>query len=208
MQQSLFAELQPKKAALNYYPNTSASEIARRVKKGSRIIGLTRGQFSLIDLIHAILVEVGGGDVVVVTWSAGIKDANTVKWMLDTELIRSFMLVTDHSYKTRQAKYALALSDLFGDENIRTSEIHAKFTTIRSGDLFITIRTSMNLNANKTCESFEIDESKEVFDFYHDFVTSTFGEMPKGFVASSEAVNRALKRSFVALENQFKWQES
>ena len=164
------------------------------MKPGLRLIGLTRGQFSLIDLIYSILQRVGGSEVVCVTWSAGIKDANTVKWMLDTDLIRKFMLCTDHSYKTRQAKYAVQLSELFGDENIRTSDVHAKFVLIRSERLFLTIRTSMNLNANRTCESFEIDESKEIFDFYFGFVRETFGEMPGGFVTDSATVNRALDR--------------
>ena len=30
----------------------------------------------------------------------------------------------------------------------------------------------MNLNANKTCESFEIDDNKEIFDFYYSKETS------------------------------------
>lgn len=118
------------------------------------------------------------------------------------------MLITDHSYKTRQKQYAVALSDLFGEKNIRTSEIHGKFTLIRSKDMLITIRASMNLNANRTCETFEIDENEDIFNFYNDFVISTFGQMPKGFTADSAVVNRALDRTFDELKNQFKWQES
>ena len=35
----------------------SASEIVRNLKHGDRFIGLTRGQFSLIDLIYSILIK-------------------------------------------------------------------------------------------------------------------------------------------------------
>lgn len=198
-------ELPQKKASLAYMPNTTASEVARLIKKDIRIIGLTRGQFSLIDLIYSILQNIGSSDVICATWSAGIKDANTVKWMVDSNLIKSFLLVTDHSYVTRQSKYALQLTELFGKENIRTSELHAKFCLIANDNYKIVIRTSMNLNANRTCESFEIDESTEIYDFYKDFITQTFGEMPVGFTPDSLIVNRSLDRIFNNLKNQFDW---
>lgn len=204
---ALFSGAPSTRPSLNYMEKTSASEVARKVEKDCRLIGLTRGQFSLIDLIYSTLQRTGPAEVVVTTWSAGIKDANTVRWMCDSNLIRSFCLITDHSYKTRQKKYALALEDLFGKENIRTSEVHAKFVLIKSDDMYITIRASMNLNANRTCESFEIDENKDIYNFYNDWVVSTFGEMPKGFVADSSVVDRALSRTFGNLQNQFAWQK-
>ena len=210
-QLSIFTDLEQNMPSFEMLPNSGAEEIARKISKNSRIIGLTRGQFSLINLIHSILLKVGKSDVIVTTWSAGIKDANNVKWLCDTDLIKSFCLITDHSYTTRQQKYAVQLSKLFGLDNIRTSEIHAKFTLIKSDDLFITIRTSMNLNANRTCESFEIDESFQIYDFYHKFCSSTFGEMPSGFTADSRVVNDALSRTFNKLRiengtNEFAWQ--
>ena len=54
----------------------------------------------------------------------------------------------------------------------------------------------MNLNANRTCENFEIDDDKEIFDFYMNFVEGVCGEMPKGFTASSTIVNNALNKVF------------
>jgi hypothetical protein len=193
------------KPILKYMPIDSASQVARLIVKNCRIIGLTRGQFSLIDLIYSILQHVGRSNVVCATWSAGIKDANTVKWMVDSELIYSFMLVTDHSYVTRQPKYALQLGELFGKENIRTSELHAKFVLIENENFKITIKTSMNLNANRTCENFEIDDNEDIYKFYQDFVLNTFGEMPRGFVANSKVVNSAIDRIFDKLDNEFKW---
>jgi hypothetical protein len=196
------------KPILRYMPNASASQVARLVVKDARVIGLTRGQFSLIDLIYSVLQQTGAADVVCCTWSAGIKDANTVKWMMDTNLVSSFMLVTDHSYVTRKSQYILGISDLFGLENIRTAEIHAKFVLIKNEKFTICIRTSMNLNANRTCESFEIDENVEIYDFYANFINSTFKETPKGFIADSSTVNKALDRTFFNLTQQFSWQNN
>jgi hypothetical protein len=122
--------------------------------------------------------------------------------MVDTDLINSFKIITDHSYATRQKIYAASLEDLFGRDNIRTSEIHAKFTLIKNDSWNIVIRTSMNLNANKTCENFEIDDSKEVYDFYNNFIDYTFLNMEIGFVESSSKVNDCVSKFFAKNEKK------
>ena len=183
-----------KKADLGKF--TDVSEALTGLKKDCRILGLTNGAFSLIDLIHGVLQKIGKANVTITTWSAGIKDAHNVKWMADSNLIENLTLITDHSFATRQKKYAASITDLFGAENIRTSEIHAKFVLIENQEYKICIRTSMNLNANKTCESFEIDENQEVFDFYNDFVKHTFATMQQGFIGFSAPATKSVAEYF------------
>jgi len=185
-----------KQAELGIFKTCEVQPVVDLIDKNDRIIGLTMGKFSLIDLVHGVLQKIHGGHVICATWSAGIKDANQVKWMMGTNLIQSFTLLTDHSYKTRQNKYAMSIEELFGVENIRTSEIHAKFTLIHNGDWKITILSSMNLNANSTCETFEIDTDPEVFEFYMDFVNHTFGTMPEGFTADSGLAGKSMEMFF------------
>ncbi len=194
-----------KKADIGKFSTKEADLILTNFGKNCRIMGLTRGEFSMIDLIHSVLKKTGPAHVICTTWSAGIKDVNQVKWMIDSDLIRSFKMITDHSYATRQKKYAASILDLFGAENIRTSEIHAKFTLIHNEKYKVCIRTSMNLNANRTCESFELDEDDQVFDFYMDFIEHTFGEMPKGFVEQSFKVNKCLDKYFLNNQNMGSW---
>lgn len=85
-----------KKADLGKFNTKNADAAIRTLQKSTRIIGLTRGDFSLIDLIHSILKKTGPAHVIVATWSAGIKDIHQVKWMIDSNLVRTFRLVTDH----------------------------------------------------------------------------------------------------------------
>lgn len=185
-----------KKADLGVFNTSDAGSALFDFGKGCRILGLTRGKFSLIDLIHAVLKKTGKSHVIIVTWSAGIKDVHQVDWMKSSNLLSSIKLITDHSYANRQKKYAASIVDLFGEDNIRTSEIHAKFVLIHNENYKVCIRTSMNLNANKTCENFEIDEDEDVFNFYMNFIEHVFGEMPKGFCASSFKVNKNLDNFF------------
>ena len=73
-----------KKAELGKFKSASTAHIQSMLKNGCRIMGLTMGNFSLIDLIHCILKFTGPGNVTCVTWSAGIKDAHNVAWMKDS----------------------------------------------------------------------------------------------------------------------------
>ncbi len=184
-----------KKSEIGVFSN-SPDSVVDLIKPNCRIMGLTNGAFSLIDLIYSILKKIGKSDVIITTWSAGIKDAFNVKWMIENSLIDKFSLITDHSYVTRQKKYALTLDDLFGKENIRTSEIHAKFTLIKNNDYNICIRTSMNLNANRTTENFEIDDDKDICDFYYSFIENTFKNQGDGFEPKSFVVNKTVKEFF------------
>lgn len=202
MQRSAIKSFNFKPAELGKFATMEAGMALEHFEKGCRIMGLTAGQFSLIDLIHATLQKIGPSHVVCTSWSAGIKDAHNIKWMLDSHLIRTFRLLVDHSFATRQKTYALSIAELFGDENIRTGELHAKFVLIHNENYSVCIRTSMNLNANRTCESFELDENQEIFDFYMGFVENSFGTMPTGFTAESWRASASLQRYFNSEQSQ------
>lgn len=191
-----------KAADLGLFNTKDVNAVLSTFAPGCRIMGLTRGDFSLIDLIHGLLKKTGRAQVTCVTWSAGIKDVHNVKWLVDSDLIEKFTLVTDHSYATRQKKYAASIEEVFGRENIRTSEVHAKFCLIENDQFKVCIRTSMNLNANKTCESFEIDEDLEIFTFYKQFVTFVNDNQKAGFVQSSATVNKTLDVFFGTSQDQ------
>jgi len=166
-----------------------------------RILGLTNGHFSLIDLIYSVLKKTGKARVIVATWSAGIKDIYQVQWMMQTDLISDFKLLTDHSYTSRKSNYVASIEDIFGVQNIRTSEMHAKFVLIENDKYKVAIRSSMNLNANKTCELFEIDEGPDIYDFLMSYVSHTFDNMEPGFVEESAKVSACVAAFFNKTEN-------
>jgi len=196
-----------KPADLGVFNTKVSDDVLRGFSKDCRILGLTRGEFSLIDLLRSVLKKTGAAHVICTTWSAGIKDAHQVEWLMKDNQVLSFNLVTDHSYSSRQRKYAVTIEELFGKENIRTSEIHAKFLLIHNDEYKVCIRTSMNLNANKTCENFELDEDENIFNFYMDFIEGIFGNMPKGFTSSSFKANKALDLFFNKTSKQSRWSD-
>ena len=185
-----------KTAEIGIFNTAAVRPVTDSIRADNRVIGLTNGEFSLIDLIAGCLQKTGPAHVVVATWSAGIKDAHQCRWLLDSDRIQTFRLITDHSYATRQKKYALSITDLFGTENIRTCESHSKFVLIHNDEWHLSIRTSMNLNANRTCENFEIENTGEVFDLFWNWCQHHFDDMPAGFCGSTWRASKALGKFF------------
>lgn len=175
--------------SLKKIPVQGAAAAVSEFTKGGRVVGLTKGQFSLLHLILQIIEITGPADIIISTWSAGLYDASVLHQMLDSGLIRDIQLITDRSYYTRQKRYAVSIEEAFGRDRIRTTNMHAKFVLIKNGDWNVCIRSSMNLNENKRCENFDIDDDVEIFDFYKAFVDEVFAEMPAGFTEERNTVD-------------------
>lgn len=148
---------------------------------GIDIVGLTYGQFSLLDLIEAALEVTGLADVTISTWSAGFYDVEAAVRFRDNGLLRSCRFLMDSSAKRGQATPG-DVADLFGPDSVRTSRSHAKFVLIRNEDWAVVITSSMNLNLNPRLEQFEMTDDVDRYDFFDTFVQSVWTDLPEGWV--------------------------
>jgi hypothetical protein len=146
---------------------------------GMDVVALTFGQFSLLDLIQAVLDVTGPADVAISTWSAGFYDLDAAKRLRDDGRITSIRFVLDSSAKRGQASVG-DIGDLFGRGTIRATRSHAKFVTITNAAWSVVITTSMNLNLNPRCEQFEVTDDPERCALFTGFVDELFTELPEG----------------------------
>lgn len=173
----------------------TASEMTRELEPGGRLVGLTGGQFSLMDLIEALLVRTGPADVVIATWTAGVRDTEMADELDRLGLIRSMRLVVDGSFVGRQPQYVDRVRAVFGDDAIRTTSIHAKFVSVRNDDWHLLVRTSMNLNRNKRIELFELDDDRDLCDWWHaEVVDPLWADMPPGLTVPGRRRNDVWKK--------------
>lgn len=143
------------------------------------VIGLTFGQFSLLDLIEAALELTGPADVAISTWSAGFYDVEAAERFRDSGMIRRIRFVMDSSAKRGQATVG-DVGDIFGADSVRATRSHAKFATITNDDWAITITSSMNLNLNPRCEQFEMTDDADRAALFLGFVDAVFDELAEG----------------------------
>lgn len=167
----------------------NAQEAIKGLTKDNRITGLTNGAFSLISLIDATLEITGKADIIISTWSAGVYDVNAIKQLIESGHIGDFKIILDRSFKTRQSQYAVTVEDLFANENIRTTNTHSKFVLIKNDAWNICIRSSINLNENKRCENFDVDNDIDIFNLFNDFCSELFDLQDKGIIEKRSIVD-------------------
>ena len=152
----------------------SAAEAVGPIRSGIEIYGLSKGQFSLIELLMHCLDATGPADVTISTWTAAGADLAHTNTLLRDGRIRSCRWLVDFSFPARQPSYCAQLRDLFGDNAIRCTANHAKFVMIRNDAWNIVVRTSMNLNLNRRLESYEISDDTDLADWLTVIVDEAF----------------------------------
>ena len=172
-------------------PSGTAEMAVARLESGCWLVGLTKGQYSLLDLIRAVLKRTGKARVRLSTWSVGIRDAETAAWLIRSDDIESLQLVVDRSFPGRQPAYAGRVTALFGDDAIVVTRVHAKVALIEAGDWRITIRSSMNLNRNPRFEQWDLNDDPELFGFMSAWFDELAESAPRGLTFKEEDAQAA-----------------
>ena len=141
-----------------------AAEAVGNIEPGCEIYGLSKGQFSLVELIGHCLEATGPADIIVSTWTAAGADLEHTHGLLENGNIRSARWLVDSSFINRQPGYTQRLLDLFGEEAVLATKNHAKFVLIENETWSLVIRTSMNLNLNSRLESYEVSDCRPMAD--------------------------------------------
>lgn len=158
----------------------NARETVRGFGHDVDVIGLTMGQFSLLDLIHAALDYTGPADVDIATWSAGLYDIEAARRFREEGRIRRIRFVMDSATEKRGQASAVQIDQLFGADAIRTTRSHAKFALLYNADWGVVITSSMNLNLNPRVEQFEMTDDRDRCDFFRSWVDAVWLEVPAG----------------------------
>jgi hypothetical protein len=156
---------------------------------GSELFVLTFGQFSLLDLVTALLDVTGPADVTVSTWTAATADLSRAETFLRDGRIRSLRFLVDRSFLTRQPGYARQLVDAFGVDAVRTTRTHAKFATITNSGWSVSVRTSMNLNENPRLEYAEVTDDPDLAGWLDGIVDEIWATEPAGLAGPRNLPN-------------------
>lgn len=150
-----------------------------REEKEKEIYGLTRGQFSFIDLIEAILATTGPAQLELCTWTAsGPHIARAVQAHADGRITAARWLV-DISFTRRCPQEAATIRQAFGPDSIRVTKTHAKFAVIHNAAWKVACRTSMNLNVNPRMEHFTVAHDPQLADFLLAAMDDCWQSQPK-----------------------------
>lgn len=143
----------------------TASDAVVGLEHNFSIYGFTKGQWSLSDLILAVMAKTGPADLSLCTWTAHHQDLSRAEYLFRSDHVRRLRFLTDVSFPRRRPEFAAFIREQFGLEAIRLSQVHAKLALIKNDEWSVVIRTSMNLNMNPRFEDFMVDDDAALADF-------------------------------------------
>lgn len=162
-------------------PSGPAALAVEGLRPGVRLVGMTKGQFSLLDMIEECLLITGPCDLALSTWTAGLDDVKKAGILLEKGIVQSVRLLIDHAFAATKPEYCAAVVHVFGQESVRTTRNHSKIALLSNDIWTVSIRSSMNLNRNPRFEQFDIDTCPDVHAFYSAFFNEMSEAMPEGF---------------------------
>lgn len=162
----------------------SARRCIGEITKGCDIFGLTKGDFSMIDILRHVAAEIGPCRIDIGTWTAAHSDVKQAWDMLEDRRILSMRWLVDRSFPQRQPKYYKAVLDKFGRDSVRLARFHAKFILLENDDYSVAVRTSMNLNENKRIEFYELSEGSPISGYLRQIVDYHFARPPEDSYAA------------------------
>lgn len=171
----------PKREIMDLRRIQSAAEaVAGLERDGMELFGLTKGQFSLTDMIEAILEKTGPADLSISTWTAANGDVTRMLELLNSGVIRSCRWLVDLTFMRRCPQLTSEIRAKFGADAIRVTKTHAKFCTITNNDWQIALRSSMNLNQNPRMESFQVGHDPVLCQFLSEVLDDVWKRQNKG----------------------------
>lgn len=186
--------VEQRRARLVLARRQEAAEVLGELRAGARVVGVTKGQFSLLDLVEAVLEQVAPAYVLVSTWTPGKAEMERVLELLETGMISSFHLLVDRSFPTRHPYYVQQVEDICGDAAIRMTRTHAKFALIKAEKWRICIRTSMNFNRNPRLEQFDLDDDPRIYELFERVASELFADVPSGLRVAPDEIQRGFNR--------------
>lgn len=179
-----------------------AARCIGEITKGGDIFGLTKGDFSMVDILRHIARQIGPCRIDIGTWTAAAADIKQAETMLNDKNILRMRWLVDRSFPARQGKYFASLLEKFGQDSVRLARFHAKFILLENDDYTVAVRTSMNLNENKRIEFYEISEGSPISDYLREIVDYHFAHPPEDSYSAFTDFDFAKRCDNITLEKE------
>lgn len=149
-----------------------------KIEKNESIHLISSDNFGSIELLKVLTARIKPEKISITTWSYNDEFVNVIESLLKSGVEIDFFV--DKSIKTRKAHlYAqmVILRDSYKNIKIKIHHmLHAKLTTIKAGNLFLTVESSANYSGNQRIENYVITESEDLFNFHNSWMNKLIGK--------------------------------
>lgn len=142
----------------------SAAECIGQIENNMSLFAITRGQFSMLDIVSVLIEQAGQCDISVWTWAIADYEVECFSNFMQNKKINHADLIVDRAAENKNAEVIQQWRDRFGINSVKVCKNHAKIATIYNDNYRLFARGSMNLNFNPRFEQFDITEGGMDFD--------------------------------------------
>jgi hypothetical protein len=142
----------------------NAAEAIGPIAADTNLFLLTRGQFSMIDMVRHVLADLGPAAVSLWTWAIADYEVEVLGGLMADRNVTAARLILDRSAEHRNAPIVRHWRERFGDDTVRVCKNHAKIARVWTVDRRVLIRGSMNLNYNPRFEQADLTVNGDDFD--------------------------------------------
>ncbi len=143
----------------------NVGDVIGKLEPGFARFWLSDGAMGPVDVLGAVLEQVGSADVLVTTWTISTAEAAAAFKLAGSGLIRSARFVVDASLLSRNAEYMAALVARFGRDSVRPAKIHAKLITIVNDSWGVVLRGSANWSRAPRLEYYELSDDRGLAEY-------------------------------------------
>jgi hypothetical protein len=151
-----------RKTAVEAWRN--AAETIGKLENGMSLFAVTRGQFSMIDIINYLVVELGQAGVSIWTWVVADYEVEVMTALIDSRKLREGILIVDYSAGKRNPDIIESWRSKFGPMSVKVCKNHAKIARVWNDDFHFLAWGSMNLNFNPRFEQLDLTEGGADYD--------------------------------------------
>lgn len=152
----------------------SAKDAIGPLSDDTNLFLVTRGQFSMLDMIRHVLDELGAAELSVWTWAIADYEIDAMAGLIADRRVTRARLIVDRSAEQRNTAILNTWRQQFGPDAVRVCKNHAKIARVWTPTRRVLLRGSMNLNFNPRFEQADITVNGADFDL----VTQIEEELP------------------------------
>jgi hypothetical protein len=162
-----------KRRLIRLFRQQTARDFVGILTPGCHLYGLSKGQFSLLDILRALSDQTGPAALTLSTWTAARADVSELATLTTENRFTSTRFLLDFSFQRREPALIAALRSRYGNGSVVMTRNHAKFILLHNARWNVVCRTSMNLNHNPRLEDVMIEDNPEL----HQFLDHIFHEI-------------------------------
>jgi hypothetical protein len=156
----------------------TAARTLGRLEPGCRRIGLTFGQFGILELLAHVLRHTGRAEVDLVTWSMRPSDAQTVADWTQRRKIDRLRVLFGTGANIKKHNESTLLPSLFAPDQVRFGNVHAKWFRVKADGWHVVCRSSMNVNRCVRWEQFDLDDNDQIGQWFEDVLDRVWKTSP------------------------------